>query len=706
MLAVTFTNKAAREMRERLGSLLGENRAHDVMMGTFHSICARWLRRDIEHLGRDRDFVVYDSDDQQRVMRQILKDLDLNEKQYNPRSIHARISSAKNEMVGVGEFAHIVNTYYDEIVLRCYERYEKQLRANNALDFDDLLLKTVQLFELNPDVLARYQERYVHVMVDEVQDTNRVQYALINQVGARYNNYFLIGDIQQSIYAWRGARLANVREFEEAHPDVQVIPLEQNYRSTQPILDVAQSIIDAATDRRHTTRIWTEQSEGVQASLIEAFNGEEEARTVADEILRLRSRENRTLDDFAVMYRTNAQSRALEEAMISRNLRYKLVGGTRFYERKEIKDVIAYLRVIHTPRDEVSLLRIINAPARNIGEKTQQELLQWSRALDVSAWEALELLANDEAQNPPFAARARTALAGFARLIAGLRDQRRELLLGELLNRLLERVDFEAALIGEHGEEEGADRWANVLELHNVTAEYAALPIEAQLPSFLEEVALISDVDALDSAREREPGVTLITLHQAKGLEYPVVFLVGLEEGLLPHSRSTSDPDSVEEERRLLYVGVTRAKERLYLLYAFKRALWGRLELATPSRFLGDIPDEHIQKAPTREVKAMPAPSSWGGGAGRQRRPQPSSAAMWGGATQRVPASGGAKQRPPREPSEAQFSAGQKVKHAMFGDGVVVSSKIVGDDEEVTVAFPGKGVKKLLAAFAKLERLE
>ena len=706
ILAVTFTNKAAREMRERLGALLGENQAHDVMMGTFHSICARWLRRDIEHLGRDRSFVVYDTDDQQRVMRQILKDLDLNEKQYNPRSIHARISSAKNEMVGVGEFAQIVNTYYDEIVLRCYERYEKQLRANNALDFDDLLLKTVQLFELNPAVLARYQERYIHVMVDEVQDTNRVQYALINQVGAKYNNYFLIGDIQQSIYAWRGARLANVREFEETHPDVQVIPLEQNYRSTQPILDVAQSIIDAATDRRHTTRIWTEQSEGVQASLIEAFNGEEEARTVADEILRLRARENRTLDDFAVMYRTNAQSRALEEAMISRNLRYKLVGGTRFYERKEIKDVIAYLRVIHTPRDEVSLLRIINTPGRSIGEKTQQELVQWARNLDVSVWEALELLANDEAQNPPFAARARTALTGFAKLIAGLRDQRNDLRLDELLNRLLERVDFEAALIAEHGEEEGADRWANVLELHNVTAEYVAMPIEAQLPSFLEEVALISDVDTLDSAREREPGVTLITLHQAKGLEYPVVFLVGLEEGLLPHSRSTSDPDSVEEERRLLYVGVTRAKERLYLLYAFKRALWGRLEVATPSRFLGDIPEEHIQKAPTREVKAMPAPSSgspWGSGSSSssQRRPQ-ASAAMWGSAAK----SGGSKPRPARAPSEAQFSAGQKVRHAMFGDGVVVSSKIAGDDEEVTVAFPGKGVKKLLAAFAKLERLD
>ena len=704
ILAVTFTNKAAREMRERLGNLLGESRAHDVMMGTFHSICARWLRRDIEYLGRSRDFVVYDTDDQQRVMRQILKELDLNEKQYNPRSIHAKISSAKNEMIGVGDYAHTVESYYDEIVLRCYERYEKQLRANNALDFDDLLLKTVQLFELNPSVLTRYQERYIHVMVDEVQDTNRVQYALINQVGAKYNNYFLIGDIQQSIYAWRGARLANIREFEEAHPDVQVIPLEQNYRSTQPILDVAQAIIDAATDRRHTTKIWTEQSEGVQVSLIEAFNGEEEARTVADEIMRLRGKENRSLDEFAVMYRTNAQSRALEEAMISRNLRYKLVGGTRFYERKEVKDVLAYLRVIHNPSDEVSLLRIVNMPGRGIGEKSQQDAVQWARQLDVPLWTALELLANDEAENAPISGRARTALVSFTKLMQGLREQKNDLLLGELLNRLLERVDFEAALLGEHGDEEGNERWENVLELHNVSAEYVALPVDAQLPSFLEEVALISDVDTLDSKREREPGVTLITLHQAKGLEYPVVFLVGLEEGLLPHSRSKDDPDSVEEERRLLYVGVTRAKQRLYLLYAFKRSLWGRLEVATPSRFLGDIPDEHIQKAPTREKIAAPAPSAWGSSTTRSR-PTPSSAAMWGNAASQTPQTTRAT-RPTKAPSEVQFATGQKVKHSMFGDGVVVSSKISGDDEEVTVAFPGKGVKKLLAAFAKLERLD
>ncbi len=701
ILAVTFTNKAAREMRERLGKLIGESQSHDVMMGTFHSICARWLRRDIENLGRSRDFVIYDADDQQRLMRNILKELDLNEKQYTPRSIQARISAAKNEMAGPGEFAHQVETYYDEVVLRCFERYEKQLKANNALDFDDLLLKAVQLFEQNPSVLQRYQERYVHVMVDEVQDTNRVQYALINQIGAKYNNYFLIGDIQQSIYAWRGARLANVREFEEAHPDVQIVPLEQNYRSTQPILDVAQSIIEASTDRRHSTKIWTDQSEGVQANLIETYNGDEEARWVSDEIMRLRTRENRSLDDFAVMYRTNAQSRSLEEAMISRNLRYKLVGGTRFYERKEIKDILAYLRIIHNPSDEISLLRIINTPGRAIGDKTQQEMLSWARRLDVPLWTALELLVNDEAEKAPIAGRSRTALIGFTTLIQGLRDQRHDLLLGELLQRLLERINFHAALVAEHGEEEGESRWENVQELQNVSGEYVALPVESQLPAFLEEVALVADVDTLDAAKEREPGVTLITLHQAKGLEYPVVFLVGLEEGLLPHSRSTGDPDSIEEERRLLYVGVTRAKERLYLLYAFKRALWGRIDQAIPSRFLSDIPDSHIQRAPTREVKAGNTPSAWGG-SDVWRGKAPTGASMWGSAT----TAASKPKREERPPSDAQFSAGQKVRHTLFGEGVVVSSKVVGGDEEVTVAFPGKGVKKLLAAFAKLEQVE
>ena len=694
ILAVTFTNKAAREMRERLSGLIGERYAADVMMGTFHSICARWLRREIQHLGRERDFVIYDTDDQQRLMRQILKELDLNEKQYNPRAIHARISAAKNDMLDVKGFAHVANSYFDEIALRCYERYEKALRANNALDFDDLLLKTVQLFELNPNVLKTYQERYVHVMVDEVQDTNRVQFALINQIGAKHNNYFLIGDIQQSIYAWRGARLANVLEFEEAHPDVKIVPLEQNYRSTQPILDVAQAVIEAAHDRRHNTKIWTEQLEGIPVHLVEAYDHDEESRWVADEIVRLRGREQRELDDFAVMYRTNAQSRAFEEAMISRGIRYKLVGGTRFYERKEVKDILAYMRILHNPNDEVSLLRVINYPARAIGERTQNELVQWARELDISVWEALGLLVRGEGQNPP-TFRSIKALETFYKMIESLREQKPDLVLGELLERLLIRLNFQDVLVTEYGEEEGAERWENIVELSNVTTEYVALPNEDQLATFLEEVALVSDVDALDSAKEREPGVTLITLHQAKGLEYPVVFLVGLEEGLVPHSRSVSEPDHVEEERRLLYVGITRAKQRLFMLYAFKRGMWGRIEVTTPSRFLADIPKDALYRAPVRDIKQtsfIPQASQ------RTRSTTPSSASMWSNAS---------VSRKSARPAatETQFNAGDKVKHSIFGDGMVVSSKLVDGDEEVTVAFPGKGVKKLLAAFAKLERL-
>ena len=693
ILAVTFTNKAAREMRERLISLIGENAAMSVTMGTFHSICARWLRRDIEHLGRSRDFVIYDSDDQQRLMQQILKELDLDPKQYHPRSIHGRISAAKNEMITPDDYARSATSYYEEIVLRCYELYEKKLRANNALDFDDLLLKTVQLFEYHPRVLEYYQRRFVHVMVDEVQDTNRVQYALINSIGSQHNNYFLIGDIQQSIYAWRGARLENVREFESSHPDVQIIPLEQNYRSTQPILDVAQSIISAALDRRHTTQIWTDQTEGTQVRLVETYDSDEEARWVADEVLRLRASQNIALDHIAVMYRTNAQSRALEEAMISRNLRYKLVGGTRFYERKEIKDILAYLRVIHNPSDEVSLLRIINTPTRGIGDKTINTALQWAAQMDVPLYTALHLLINDQKVDHPFSGRARSALAQFVSIIEGLIDIKHEALLPELVLKLLERIDYFPALVAEYGEDEATERWENIQELQNVTSEYIGLSVDDQLPRFLEEVALISDIDELDG-NDQEPGVTLITLHQAKGLEYGVVFIVGLEEGLLPHNRSLDDPDSLEEERRLLYVGVTRSKQRLYLLYAFRRSLWGRFSTTTPSRFLADVPDEQLERAPTRDTTNV-APATF---APRRDR----AAISWN----QVPASSKRTGSERTVQAETRWSTGQKVRHSVFGEGQVISSKIVGDDEEVTVAFPGKGVKKLLAAFARLEALD
>ena len=709
ILAVTFTNKAAREMRERLDALLGVGRAAALTVGTFHAICSRFLRRDIHHLGRERDFAIYDADDQQRLMKRVLKDLNLDEKKYPPRAIHATISRAKNELVAAEEYARLGRTYYDEIVARCFARYQELLRESNALDFDDLLVETVRLFEQHPQVLAKYQDRYVYILADEYQDTNRAQYVLLKQLAARNRNIFVVGDEDQSVYAFRGADIRNIRSFENDYPDAQVILLEQNYRSTQAILDVAQAVIQRGAKRKHLKKLWTQNDKGVLVSLQEGYDQDEEAQLVADEIARLVAGGMYRPGDVAIMYRTNAQSRALEEALIARGLRYQIVGGTRFYERKEIKDALAYLRLALNPYDGVSLARVLNWPPRGIGERTEDELHRWAAAMGVPAYVALQILAEEAevkrqgaADEPPdagargsgpFAPRTRNALLAFLQIVDDVIAARETRDLGELMDFLFGRVGFQEALLREHGEEQGADRWNNVLELRNVAANYISLPREAQLPTFLEEVALVSDVDTL---KEERDAVTCITLHQAKGLEYPVVFIVGLEEGLLPHARALDDHEALEEERRLFYVGATRAKERLYLLYAFRRSSYGRIGPTQPSRFLADIPKELIRQLPKRgyatvqQASMFTGRSSLGGyGARRALSQQPKPPAA-------VRGTDGAA------PRQATFFAGQRVRHANFGEGVVISSKLVENDEEVTVAFTGKGVRRLLACFARL----
>jgi DNA helicase-2/ATP-dependent DNA helicase PcrA len=715
ILAVTFTNKAAREMRERLDALLGVGRAAALTVGTFHAICSRFLRRDIHHLGRERDFAIYDADDQQRLMKRVLKDLNLDEKKYPPRAIHATISRAKNELVAAEEYARLGRTYYDEIVARCFAHYQKLLRESNALDFDDLLVETVRLFEQHPQVLAKYQDRYVYILADEYQDTNRAQYVLLKQLAARNRNIFVVGDEDQSVYAFRGADIRNIRSFENDYPDAQVILLEQNYRSTQAILDVAQAVIQRGAKRKHLKKLWTQNDKGVLVSLQEGYDQDEEAQLVADEIARLVAGGMYRPGDVAIMYRTNAQSRALEEALIARGLRYQIVGGTRFYERKEIKDALAYLRLALNPYDGVSLARVLNWPPRGIGERTEDELHRWAAAMGVPVYVALQILA-DEAQvkrqgaagepldagargSGPFAPRTRNALLAFLQIVDDVIAARESRDLGELMDFLFSRVGFQEALLREHGEEQGADRWNNVLELRNVAANYINLPREAQLPTFLEEVALVSDVDTL---KEERDAVTCITLHQAKGLEYPVVFIVGLEEGLLPHARALDDHEALEEERRLFYVGATRAKERLYLLYAFRRSSYGRTGPTQPSRFLADIPKELIRQLPKRgyatvqQTSMFTGRSGLGGYGARRALPQqlkpPAAVRSTAGAA--------------AAPRQATFFAGQRVRHANFGEGVVISSKLVENDEEVTVAFTGKGVRRLLASFARLERVD
>ncbi|MCS6842617.1 MAG: UvrD-helicase domain-containing protein [Roseiflexus sp.] len=703
ILAVTFTNKAAREMRDRLDALLGPGEAAALTVGTFHSICARFLRRDIVHLGRERDFAIYDTDDQLRVMKRVLRDLNLDERKHAPRAIHAAISRAKNELIDPAAYSRHAQSYFEEVVARCFARYQELLRDAHALDFDDLLVETVRLFDQHPTVLERYQERYRFILADEYQDTNRAQYVLLKQLASRHHNIFVVGDEDQSIYAFRGADIRNILSFERDYPDAQVILLEQNYRSTQAILDVAQAVINRSAQRRREKRLWTRNGKGAKVQVIEGYDQDEEAQLVAGEIVRLIASGAYQPGDIAIMYRTNAQSRAIEEALIARQMPYIIVGGTRFYERKEIKDALAYLRLSLNPFDDVSLSRVLNWPARGIGQRTQEDLERRASVASVPLYVMLQMLAADaeagdqaassvRAHADELSSRARNALLGFLALIDEAIDQRRTLPLGALMDWLFERVGFREALRREYGDEEGDDRWNNVMELRTVAENYATLPRESQLPTFLEEVALISDTDTLQEERN---AVTCITLHQAKGLEFPVVFLVGLEEGLLPHARSTDDRDALDEERRLFYVGATRAKERLYLLHAFRRAAYGRAEIATPSRFLHDIPPDLLQYAPKRGYAAAQQSSLFTRRAAALRNP---------GRDHAPPAA--MRRSEPDGPRDVSFFAGQRVRHAHFGEGIVVSSKLVEGDEEVTVAFAGKGVKRLLASFANLQRVE
>ncbi|MFN3373117.1 MAG: ATP-dependent helicase, partial [Chloroflexus sp.] len=526
--------------------------------------------------------------------------------------------------------------------------------------------------------------RYRFLMVDEYQDTNHAQYLLVRALAERERNLFVVGDEAQSIYAWRGADIRNILQFERDYPDATVIMLEQNYRSTQAILDAAQALMNASPQRKYAKRLWTTNGKGEQVILYEAVNDEDEVSFVVGEILRLIAEGVARPGDCAIMYRTNAQSRLVEEALVQAHLPYHVVGGVRFYERKEVKDVLAYLRLAANPYDSVSLQRVINWPGRGIGERTVSELIVWARQLGVPLYQALSELAGDTTDHP-FAARARSALLEFYTLIAELNRLREVMALGDLIDYLLTRVEVQAALKREYDTDEADDRWRNVQELRNAALAYANLPIENQLAAFLEDVALIADVDSLD---RNSDVVTCITLHQAKGLEFPYVFVLGIEEGLLPHSRSQTDRDSLEEERRLLYVGMTRAQRRLYLCHAAQRALFGRVTVSARSRFLADIPPTLCKLLRRRGYRTISAP-------------QP---ALFNERSFNQPPARRERERntPLPAPLNAIFFPGQRVRHATFGEGIVVSSRLIEGDEEVTVRFPDRE-RRLLASFARLE---
>ncbi|MGD8627427.1 MAG: UvrD-helicase domain-containing protein [Anaerolineae bacterium] len=696
IMAVTFTNKAAREMKERLYRLLGEQ-FRKLTIGTFHAICARILRREAEAAGISPRYVIYDSGDQRSLARRAIRDLDLDDKLYRPRSMLRLISRAKNELLTPDDMRP--GTYREEITKRVYERYQVLLSESNALDFDDLLVKTVRLFAGDEALRHQYQRRYPFILVDEWQDTNMAQYELVKLLAGRRANLFVVGDEDQSIYRFRGADYRNVARFREDYPQARLILLERNYRSTQTILDVANAVIER-NRQRHPKRLYTQKSSGPLVRLVEAYDEQEEGDMIVSEIQRLVALGEAQLGDCAVMYRTNAQSRPIEDAFVRRGLPYKLVGATRFYERKEIKDVMAYLRLIHNPYDGVGLARIINVPPRGIGTKTEATLANWAAEKGIPIYAALQLLLADEQEDGrqhPFATRARNALLGFTQMIEAFSRARYELNVLELLDRVLDLSGYAAYV--QDGTDEGQTRWENILELRTVARDYADLPLDTALTTFLEEVALVSDVDNLD---EQVDAPTLLTLHSAKGLEFPVVFITGLEEGLFPHSRSMDDPEQMEEERRLCYVGVTRAKERLYLLRTFRRTLYGESEMREPSRFLHDVPREAIQgREPARPARQQRLDL----GAGRFRgRGQVTTFSPTVAAAARPQARPARSQPAPQAP--ARFVTGDEVEHQVFGQGVVIESKRAGGDEQVTVAFAGVGLKRLMASMAPMEKVE
>ena len=668
ILAVTFTNKAAKEMQARVKSLLPDQAIEGIMLGTFHSICARILRREAEHLPIESNFVIFDSDDQERIVKSVIREFNLNDKLYRASSVHAAISRAKNELIGADDYP--VTTYKDEVVKRVYAEYQKRLVASNAVDFDDLLVYTARLLEDTPSVRDKYSQRFRHVLVDEFQDTNLAQYALVRQLASFNKNLFVVGDPDQSIYAWRGADWRNLQRFEQDFPEAQTILLEQNYRSHQNILDAAMGVIDRARNRRKK-RLFSDRGAGEKLFFYEAPDDYAESSFVVDGIAQLVASRQFEPGDCAVMYRTNAMSRLLEEAFLQARLPYRLVGAQRFYGRREVKDMISFLRLVHNPADEASLDRVINVPPRGIGDKTLLTLHNVARQNNLQPGMVLMDLARG-ADSPywlSLTGRATISLADFGGMLANWRVAAQSLTTAELFDRIIADLNYKQYIDDES--EEGTDRWENVQELKRLALEYSTRTLE----EFLENVALISDQDTLTDGNIP----TLLTLHAAKGLEFGAVFIVGLDDGILPHSRSFDEPEQMEEERRLFYVGITRAKDKLYLIRAIQRGGRGMAEETYPSRFLDDVPaDLLVGKTRTgRAMRGAPQETKWS----FPSRPQSASVI------------------------ESKFRAGTRVRHSSWGEGIVLDSKIQDEDEIVDVVFESVGIKRLSASLANLKIL-
>ena len=741
ILAITFTNKAAAEMRERVEKLLpGEG--NSVWVSTFHSMCLRILRREIEHLGYDRDFSIYDTDDQRTLMRQILKELKIDSKTLRDRAVLSQISQTKNRGGNAEDYlSESDGDYLSKLIYQCFKRYEEKLKENNALDFDDLLLKTLELFERFPEVLLQYQERFRYILVDEYQDTNDVQFRLIYSLAKKYSNICVVGDDDQSIYRFRGANLENILSFEAEFPGCHTIKLEQNYRSTSPILHLANTVIQENT-RRKAKKLWTKKTEGKEILFQEYETAEEEAR----EVIRHIRGENRFYKDFAILYRTNAQSRLFEEQCIAWNIPYQIVGGVNFYQRREIKDLLAYMKIMVNPKDDVAFERIINVPKRGIGNASIEKLRQYG--LQIGGFSLIETVPFAKAAG--LSGKALSEIDKFSQMIESWKQEE----LGKLIERILDETGYETELLSE-GAIEAESRMENIRELEGKLLSYIQENgEEASLAAFLEEVSLLSDLDRSDLTEDK---ITLMTLHGAKGLEFPVVFLVGLSDGLFPSALSLGDDEEIEEERRLCYVGITRAEEELYLSSAKNRMVNGQTQYFKISRFFEDIPDELLKKnllyRPKRSEEELFLENSgksyynsylknaessiasylgrsgegdhgtkgYSGGSyerqgrgfgepyGRQGigfgKGQSTGAPKYGsldklkqsGLLQKGFSSGG-KTKP-------SYQEGDRVKHTKFGEGSVLKIEEDVKDYLVTVLFDSAGQKKMMAGFAKLEKL-
>ncbi|HEY4566525.1 DNA helicase PcrA [Planococcaceae bacterium Storch 2/2-2] len=693
ILAITFTNKAAREMRERVDGLLGLGTSARMWVSTFHSMCVRILRRDIDRIGISKNFSILDTSDQLTVMKRVLKEANLDPKLYEPRTILGAISSAKNECMTVTDYKKAVEYSKDpreQKVGQLYEAYTKQLRKNESLDFDDLIMMTLELFKREPQVLEHYQERFQYIHVDEYQDTNNAQYELVQMLGAAHHNVCVVGDSDQSIYRWRGANIENILSFEKDYPEAKMIMLEQNYRSTATILAAANDVIQN-NKGRIDKRLRTDNSDGDPIYVYKARTEREEAQFIVEKMIELKKEHGYRPSDFAVLYRTNAQSRSLEEYLVKANIEYTVVGGTKFYERKEIKDLLAYLRLIANNDDDIALARVINEPKRGIGATSYEKMVAFARMNDRSVFDALQ-----EVDFMNLSGRAANSAREFREMIAQLTNMQEYISVGELVTEVLERSGYKEMLRNEKTIE-AASRLENIEEFLSVTLAFERRAEEEgsdkTLVSFLTDLALIADIDALDDEEvAEEDRVVLMTMHSAKGLEFPVVFVIGLEENIFPHIRSMHDDDEMEEERRLAYVAITRAEKQLYLTSASSRMLFGRSNYNVPSRFLNEIDESRIERIGESTSDAFAIPS------GRPRR-RSYSFGTTNQAKKRTDSykrSGGEK---------IGWQSGDKARHKKWGVGTVVGVKGSGDDLELDIAFPPPtGIKRLLAKFAPIEK--